>query len=448
MLIYVPKITNRLGYTLHVVFGSILRMKYEITTNAELFQQHEGGRLCYNSRRIDEDSVWIKSTDLLFHTTIDTQEPRCFEYEGLCAMFPVYGKNLDFPFDILAATFYLVSRYEEYLPHHCDEHGRFLASESIALQQGFLPTPIVERWALTLAHKIKDRFPIEALPTRGFDMTNTVDIDSAYCYKNKGVFRSITGFCRDLFDHRDMEEVRQRFSVLTKRREDPFDTFEYIIGLKDSHPDIHLVFFALLADYGMNDKNISHYNNDFQQLLKRLSDHAKVGIHASYASYDEPKRVEIETNRLKGIIHRNIVRNRSHFLRLRLPFTYRTLIDCNIRHDYTMGYAEEPGFRASISTPYPFYDLESDSETTLLIHPFAVMDTTLKKYKGQNPDEAWDTVKALMDEVTAVGGTFSCIFHNQNLSEDFGWEGWRTLYERTLDYGQKIKTESKSPENH
>ena len=74
--------------------------------------------------------------------------------------------------------------------------------------------------------------------------------------------------------------------------------------------------------------------------------------------------------------------------------------------------------------------------------------TTLKKYKGLNPDEAWDTVKALMDEVTAVGGTFSCIFHNQNLSEDFGWEGWRTLYERTLDYGQKIKTESKSPENH
>ena len=39
-----------------------------------------------------------------------------------------------------------------------------------------------------------------------------------------------------------------------------------------------------------------------------------------------------------------------------------------------------------------------------------------------------------LDEVKAVGGTFSCIFHNQNLCEDFGWQGWRDVYEDVLQY--------------
>jgi hypothetical protein len=44
----------------------------------------------------------------------------------------------DLPFDPLAATFYLVSRYEEYLPFIPDEHGRFPAKQSFAFSNGFL----------------------------------------------------------------------------------------------------------------------------------------------------------------------------------------------------------------------------------------------------------------------------------------------------------------------
>ena len=43
----------------------------------------------------------------------------------------------------------------------------------------------------------------------------------------------------------------------------------------------------------------------------------------------------------------------------------------------------------------------------------------------------------LIDEVRNLGGTFSCIFHNQNLCEDFGWEGWRKVYEDVLQYASQ-----------
>ena len=49
-------------------------------------------------------------------------------------------------------------------------------------------------------------------------------------------------------------------------------------------------------------------------------------------------------------------------------------------------------------------------------------------------------LKQLMDEVARVRGTFSSIWHNENLSEMFGWEGWRSVYEQMLDYGETLKT--------
>ena len=116
-----------------------------------------------------------------------------------------------------------------------------------------------------------------------------------------------------------------------------------------------------------------------------------------------------------------------------MPKSYNTLIHAGLTDDYTMGYADATGFRAGISSPYPFYDLERDIETGLTIHPFCVMDTTLQKYLHLTPEEGVERYRTLVDKVRHVGGTFCCIIHNQNLCERYGWEGWRNVYERMLD---------------
>ena len=41
LLIYVPKLTNRAGYTINVVMRDILRTDFAITTDPEVFNQHQ-----------------------------------------------------------------------------------------------------------------------------------------------------------------------------------------------------------------------------------------------------------------------------------------------------------------------------------------------------------------------------------------------------------------------
>lgn len=436
LLIYVPKLTNRAGYTINVVMRNILQTDFAITTDPDAFASHEGPRLCYAPQPLGNcDAPYLRSSRLLFETTIEEQDCHCFTHEGQPALFPVYGRNTALPFDPFAAIFFMLSRYEEYLPHRKDIHGRFLASESIACRKDFLQTAVVDRWALRVRDLLVERYPGIQFKNRLFRFEQTIDIDSAYCYLHKGAFRTVMGLLRDGLHRHNMDEVRHRLRVLRGKEADPYDTFDYILSLNRelSHRG-NLIFFALMGDYGIFDKPASPHHNEFRQLLQHLGDYAKMGIHGSYYSAEEPERLGREIQRLSDILHRPIVRNRYHFLRFNLPEGYRCLVRQGVMHDYSMGYAELPGFRCGTCSTVPFFDLSSDMESPLKIHPFMAMDATFHTHMRISPDEAKQQLRSLVDEVKAVEGTFSCIFHNQNLSDDFDWKGWRTVYEDLLGY--------------
>jgi len=432
LLIHVPKLTNRLGYTLNVLFHHVLHMEFNITTDEDYYLNYDGAKMSYGPRRLG-DTLHLRNCKLLFQTSIDEQAPRPFQSEGQWMMFPVYGQDKDLPFDPLAATFYMVSRYEEYLPHREDEHGRFVTSQSLAYTAGFKDEPVVDQWACLLQKLLQERYPDLQFPVRNYQFVQTVDIDAAWCFLHKGAFRTVVGSLRDLFARHDPAEVRLRWRVLRHREADPFDAFDYIIEQHQRIPHSHLLFFNLLADYGQYDKPANYNNPHTRQLLQHLGDHAKMGIHPGYLSLEQPHNVDTETKRLEAILHRTIVRSRYHFLRLQLPISYRILQHAGIKHDYTMGYADDTGFRAGISSPFPFYDLERDIETKLTLHPFCVMDTTLQKYLQLSPDEGVERYRQLIANIRQVNGTFCCIIHNQNLCERYGWEGWRRAYEQMLE---------------
>lgn len=432
LLIHVPKLTNRLGYTLNVLFRHVLRTEFSITTDEEYYLAFGDAKMNYGPRRIG-DGIHLKSCHLLFETSIEEQDPRPFQHEGQWMLFPVYGKDNDLPFDPLAATFYMVSRYEEYLPHREDEHCRFTSDQSIAVQSGFITEPVVDQWACLLREKLLERYPDMNLPHPTYRFVQTVDIDATWCYLHKGFYRSAVGMLRDIFARHDYPEVRRRIRVLLGREPDPFDTFDYILSQHQHRPGEKLIFFALVSDYDQYDKPASYQNPHAREMLQHLDDYASMGIHPGYGALEEPHNVDRETRRLEGILHRTISKSRYHFLRLRMPTSYNTLIHAGLTDDYTMGYADTEGFRAGISVAYPFYDLERDNETSLIIHPFCVMDTTLQKYLKLTPEEGVTHYKQLIDNVRRVGGTFCCIIHNQNLSERYGWEGWRHTYEQMLD---------------
>ena len=441
LLIHVPKLTNRLGYTLKVIFTHVLHADYSITTDEEYFLKWDDAKLSYGHKRIG-DSPFIKCHPLLFETTIEEQEPHAECRDGQWRLYPVYGRDLDFDFDPLAATFFMVTRYEEYLPHREDEHGRFCPEDSLAMKEGFLDQPVVDQWARLIRNKIVERYPDCNIPCQSFRFVQTVDIDAAWCYKHKGTFRTVVGAGRDLFSRHQPDEVWRRLKVLINKEQDPYETFNYILHTRTKAPGSALIFFVLLADYDQYDKPASYLNPHFRRLLQHLDDYANMGIHPGYNTLEQPRTADQEIKRLESILHRPTVRSRYHFLRLKLPRSYRILQHAGIQNDYTMGYADVVGFRAGISVPFPFYDLERDHENELIIHPFCVMDTTLKKYLRLTPEEGLKEYKRIIDRVREVDGTYCCIVHNQNLNEMDGWAGWREAYEQMVEYaglGQTAK---------
>ena len=113
-----------------------MQVDFEITTDAEKFRLYDGVKINYSTNRITTEEVCLESTELLFEKGIHPQTIDCFKINNYKAFFKTEGAN--FPFDIFAASFYLLSRYEEYEPHEKDMYGRYAHENSIAFKEGFL----------------------------------------------------------------------------------------------------------------------------------------------------------------------------------------------------------------------------------------------------------------------------------------------------------------------
>lgn len=434
MLVLVPKITNRLSYTFDLLLHQLLGLKYELTTDPVRFAQSQSMKFVYGKQAAG-DFPFFRAVDLLFEREISSQELKAFYFEDIKAFFPVYDRNAMLPFDPFAASFFLVSRYEEYLPFSPDRHGRFEASSSCLHNLGLLQKPIVNLWSHALARSLKSRFPQLIFNFPSYSFLPTYDIDAAWAYKHKGLYRSLGAYARDLLNG-DYAEIKTRTAVLRKKLPDPFDTFALQLTLQSKYK-LHPVYFILFAEYGLNDKNISVRNPAFRKLIKQLGDYAEVGIHPSYGSFHNKQKLRSEVRELSEVLNRDVTHSRQHYLRMSLPATYHHLIDLDITDDYTMGYASQPGFRAGIANSFFFYDLDHDLITPLKIHPVILMDGTLRDYLKLDETQALSTAFSLCDEVKAVGGTFVTLWHNESLSNQKRWKDWVTVYEKIIQYALK-----------
>ena len=324
-----------------------------------------------------------------------------------------------------------MSRYEEYLPHIKDKHGRFAAHQSLAYQNGFLDIPVINIWAAEILQLLESKFGKLARKAAKYQFIPTIDIDNAWAYQHKGFIRAGAGLFTDLTNFK-FKHFLQRLSVLFRFKQDPYDTYDYQVELIEKYK-LKTIFFFLLGDFATFDRNVPYQNKHMQSLIKYIADIGEIGIHPSYASNSNSKKLQEEVHRLSGILHQEIHHSRQHFLKLNLPQTYHRLIECDITDDFTMGYAELPGFRASIASPFFFYDLDLEIETSLKIHPFAIMDGTLKDYMKIAPEKAAEIIDPLIEMVKAVNGTFISVWHNESFAENERWKGWKKVYEDLIE---------------
>lgn len=426
VILYTDKVNNRIKYIMNLVFRDILNVEIRISSDREAFTAADGVKISYGKSPLG-DELFFGAGSILHERGIGHKDISFIEYNELPAFFPVYNQQSAVPFDIFGASFYLVTRYEEYLPYKKDEYGRFSAMESLAFQKGFLQKPMVNIWAYQIGRLLKEKFPGFSFPGKKYAFLPTIDIDAAWAFKQKGTFRTFGGYLNALLKG-DFREITERTRVITGLEKDPFDTYSFQHAIHKKY-NLSPIYFILFGDYGLNDKNIPVKSRKFHTLIKSLADYNKVGIHPSFNSNHYPKKLKFEKERLARVLNREITCSRQHFLVLQMPSTYRNLINLDITDEYSMGFASQPGFRASICSAYKFFDLEMDVETKLNIHPFAYMEGTLKDYMNISAREALEVIKPLINEVKAVNGCFIPIWHNESLSGLKRWKGWQEVYE-------------------
>ena len=427
LLVYTHKITPRLKYIFKHVCTRILDFPVSFTTTVEEFIAHDSLKMSY-ARQALGNEFFIKSHDIIFDQGLSDVEIHVQDW-GRTKGFFFNGEKSAIPFDIFAASFYLLSRYEEYLPHVKDKYGRFTAKDSLAFKHDFLHQPIVDIWAQNFKQALQERFPDFKFKNKVYNIKPVIDVPMAYYFKQKGLMRTIGGTLSDVFRFK-LKQLYQRYLVLLGFKRDPFNTFKWLINVQ-KHTKSKFIVFFLIGDYTTYDKNININKKSFVSLIKSVADYCNVGLKASYFALENFKILKAEKVNMESIINTKLKASRNSFSKLNLPNSYRNLVELEINEDYTMGYVNNIGFRAGTCTPFLFYDIDYEIQTPLMIFPFHLMDYALLKNKSLLDKK--ETLYRIINEIKRVNGTFTPVFHNYTFGEDQRWQGFKELFTITLN---------------
>jgi hypothetical protein len=415
----------RLRYIAGIILGDILGLNWEVITDKRKLGKHHV--INYSEENI-KGSFKISPSSILFEKGLITKEIKVEKWKELPVFFPS-SSDSDIPFDIFGASFFLVSRYEEYLEYKPDEYGRFSAESSVAFRNDFLGIPVVDLWAKEFAKGLLMKFRTLAFRRNVFKAMVTFDTDEPFEYLGKSIIRSIGGLLRDLTVND--KHASERYKTVAKGKPDPFEVFDYIADCIDNHKADARFFFPV-GDRSKFDHNPSWKNVEYRSLILRLAGKFIHGIHPSYNASVNSDLMNSEAGRLESIIGKEPKISRFHYIRLKIPVSYRILIKAGIREDYSMGYPDEPGFRAGIARPFFFYDVKEEKQTSLKLIPFQVMDVTLYRYKKLDHKEALEIILKMMNEVRRAGGLFVSIWHNTSLLDNPECSEWRGVFESML----------------
>jgi hypothetical protein len=429
VLVHIEEPSVRAGYAVQQVLGRLLGWQVRYTGHPER-DADKGRPVLVYGRRKHQGCFHVAPAGTLRDGAPPGGDPPAGVCEGLPVLFPTEGAHL--PFDPFAAAFHMLSRVEEYDNLPRDAHGRPVAEAMLAVRRCFAERPVVDEWALMLAQawqRIASGLPD---PVRAYTHTISVDLDNGFKYLGRPWWRTLGSVARDVLQGA-WAELPLRIAVLCGRHPDPYDVYEGLRAPFTANAG-RTIFFVLAAPRGPYDHAVPVEHPLYRERLIGLTHWAEVGVHPAYASGD-PGAVMAGQARWARTLGKEVRASRQHFLRFRLPDTFRSIASCGIREEHSMGFHDRIGFRAGTCTPYDWYDLPAERATTLTIHPFAVMDSALRYRMGLSPSEATARVAPLIGAVRKVRGHFTGVWH-ESLLATAGSAGWREAILRIIEHAR------------
>ncbi len=340
--------------------------------------------------------------------------------------------------DFIASAFYLMSRYEDWVNDGVqdvhDRHGRFEGKQSLMYRAGMMNRPIVQEYGSVLRMLLG----VERGNDNGMSVCLTHDVDTIAHYRT---LRGFLGGLKRVSLRQSDETFVDVVKPLSDLENDAAYTFPFFMEQDNRVQDAQKIYFIKAGEgKGCDYPQYNLYGKDFRELkelIKKKGD-AEFGLHASYVACENRGLALLELKELENALFAAVHRNRYHYLRTISIADFRELIEVGITDDYSMGWADVVGFRLGTCKPVRWIDPERKELTSLILHPLAVMDSTLSRQEYMNLGEidAWDCVKNIVDKVEEYSGELVLLWHNTSIG-DGGYHA--SLYTRIIEYLCQLK---------
>ena len=435
------KETARLRYVLELLFIELPARPIPFVVQTTKNELREGTPILYYGITPTKKGIYIPSSGLLEESGLERDK------------IPVKGKGMEvklFPkdhtewpdFDLFSAVFWLVSRYEEFLPGPRDNHGRFAPNQSLAFRHEFLELPMVNIWGRTLLNRLETVFPWLNFPAPYFDFLSTLDIDNGFKFEGKPLWRNMGGLALDLIKGAG-EDFKNRKSLLLKKAEDPYDGYAWVKKQLMRY-QIKTRVFVLACPKGKYDHGLPPGKGPYKKLIKRLQKIGPVSLHPSYQSHQKPEVLAKEKQALAAFVHQkdDLKHVRRHFLKMDWPEWVHEAGAAGFTHDYSLGYSHNLGYRASIGHSFFAFDPRLNQKLPLRVHPFALMETVFRYHQRCSPKKAWAITQDMMQTLSLYGGSFSSIWHDRSFAREKEAKPWKKLYKKHLKLAMQIMAEN------
>lgn len=344
--------------------------------------------------------------------------------------------------DIIASSFFMLSRYEEVVQDAKDQYDRFPANASLAYKDGFQDRPIVNEyiellwsWVCSLAPELKKQPQWPENKEAAICLTHDVDYLQKYSPLPPAITIADT-IVRQKNPRLALNIALDYLGCLFHLKKDPFDTFDYMLDLEQRYGFSSSFYFIsgggskLGGDYSITKPKV-------KRLIRKIEGKGcEVGLHGSYSSYNNPERMVSEKSMLDRTVNCKSYGCRQHYLRWKTPDTWRIQEKTGLMYDSSLAFVEYAGFRSGFCLPFRPFDILENRELDLWELPLTIMEGSLKEpnYQGLSPQEAYKEAIRLIELVERYHGVLVLLWHNTSFDRLGGWVGWKEVYEKIMEY--------------
>jgi len=343
--------------------------------------------------------------------------------------------------DVIATTYFMLTRWEETVETRRDEKGRFPSWASVAGRQGFLHRPIVDEWAKLLGIWLKELLPKSHFRTPQFRVLLSHDIDVPLIYTPlRSVIRETT---KALVRKKSFPEALNAITAYVDWRRDPgYMGIQWLMNLSETF-GFQSIFYLKTSHKGPFDSGYDLAVEPYAGILREIrSRNHQIGFHPGYDAFQNKETLATEKTKMDRILGTKEYGCRQHHLLFKVPDTWRNFEELGLKHDSTLTFEDQAGFRCGTCHPYPVFDVEYGKQLSIIEIPLIVMDKTIFSDTREHlsPLEGTQKILSLAKRCKSVGGVFTLLWHN---SVFYGPDArWSHVYENVLSELSKLQNQT------